>query len=78
MGTASVQGPLTRELSRPESSVRGFLDARFAGGGLRAVQRDFRASAPADLLAPRNGAPTGTVGTACDWLMRFQIHPNRR
>jgi hypothetical protein len=72
MTTTAIRGPLTRALDDPRSLVRLFLEDRFPH--IRDIQRRYRESAPA-LVAPGNEANPGTVGTACDWLLRYLVHP---
>jgi hypothetical protein len=71
-----INGPLTREIAKPESPVRQFLDARFATG-LRPLQQQYRKAAPALTVAPadKRDVNPGTAGTAADWLLRFLAHP---
>src|SRR5258708_5829743 len=72
MTTTPIRGPLTRALDDPRSPVRLFLEERFPD--VRAIQRRYRENAPAQVV-PGNEANPGTVGTACDWLLRFLVHP---
>ena len=72
MTTMPVFGALTRELDNPGSPVRLFIEERFPR--IRDIQRRYRENAPA-LVIPGNEANPGTVGTACDWLLRFLVHP---
>jgi len=67
-----IRGPLTRALDDPRSPVRLFLEKRFPNLG--DIQRRYRENAPA-LAVPDNEANPGTVGTACDWLLRYLVHP---
>lgn len=73
---ADIRGPLTAEITRGDSSVRGFLNDRLSNG-LRDVQRRYREAGPplAVAAASRTDANAGTVGTAADWLLRFLLHP---
>lgn len=68
----SIRGPLTYELKDVHSPVRGFIEARF-GAGLPALERRYREGAPA-LVVPGGSANPGTIGTAADWQLRFQVH----
>lgn len=72
MTTMPVFGALTRELDNPRSPVRLFLEER--SPRIRDIQRRYRENAAA-LVIPGNEANPGTVGTACDWLLRFLVHP---
>ena len=77
MAQPVTRGPLTRELARPESPVRLFLDSHL-GGDLRDLQRRYRATVPS-LAVPavtRGDANPGTLGAAADWLLRFLLHPS--
>lgn len=68
---------LTREIDDTSSPVRQFLNDRFTSG-LRDVQRDFRAPAPALAVppVPASEANPGTTGAAADWLLRFLLFPH--
>lgn len=71
-----IQGPLTAELDIKDSPVRRFFDEKFSSG-LRDIQRRYRQPSPA-LVVPavdRQEANPGTVGTAADWLLRFELCP---
>lgn len=68
---ASIRGPLTYELRDTDSPVRGFIEERF-GAGLPALRRGYREGAP-PLVVPAGSANPGTVGTAADWQLRFQL-----
>jgi hypothetical protein len=72
MTTTLGRGPLTMVLDDPMSPVRLFLEERFPS--LRDIQRRYRENAPALVVAGSEANP-GTVGTACDWLLRFLVHP---
>jgi hypothetical protein len=75
-GASPIRGPLTAEIAKVDSPVRGFLNDRFTNG-LRDVQRRYRVAAP-PLVVPAaspGDANAGTVGTAADWLLRFLLHP---
>lgn len=72
MTTTPILGSLTRTLDDRRSPVRLFLEERFPH--IRDVQRRFREEAPAQVV-PGNEANPGTVGTACDWLLRYLVHP---
>jgi len=72
MTTTAIRGPLTRALDDRRSPVRLFLEERFPSTG--DIQRRYREDAPA-LVIPGNEANPGTVGTACDWLLRYLLHP---
>lgn len=75
-GRYVITRPLTKEIADPKSPVRQFLDGWFSPG-LRAVQNEYGAAAPALLVpsADRHNANPGTTGTAADWLMRFLMYP---
>ena len=77
MTASRIRGPLTAEVSNPQSPVRQFLDERFTVG-LRDIQGRYRENAPSQVVppVPRSDANPGTVGTAADWLLRFLIHPS--
>jgi len=72
MTTTPIRGPLTRALDDRRSPVRLFLEDRFPN--IRDIQRRYRENAPAQVV-PGNEANPGTVGTACDWLLRYLVHP---
>lgn len=72
MTTTPILGSLTRTLDDRRSPVRLFLAERFPN--IRDIQRRFREEAPAQVV-PGNEANPGTVGTACDWLLRYLVHP---
>jgi len=72
MTTTPLLGSLTTTLDDPRSPVRLFLEERFPN--IRDIQRRYRENAPA-LAVPANEANPGTVGTACDWLLRYLVHP---
>ena len=52
--------------------MRLFLEDRLPH--IRGIQRRYRDDAPAQVVIGSN-ANAGTVGTACDWLLRFLVHP---
>lgn len=67
-----IRGPLTHELKNPKSPVRLFIEDRFPN--LKTIQQRYAQDRP-EIVVLGNEANPGTVGTACDWLLRFLLHP---
>ncbi|MBB5866879.1 hypothetical protein F4553_000258 [Allocatelliglobosispora scoriae] len=65
-------GPLTYELGRAASPVAVHFTTRYPYA--KAVQHRYRDSA-GPILIGSAGAHPGTLGTAFDWAVRFQLHP---
>ncbi len=64
-------GPLTAELRSTRSPVTLFLQTRFPNRA--AVQREYREQV-GSIVVPDAVAAAATLGTAFDWLVRFELH----
>src|SRR6266508_1667806 len=64
-------GPLTAELRSTRSPVTLFLQTRFPNRA--AVQRTYREQV-GPIVVPDAVAAAATLGTAFDWLLRFDMH----
>ena len=71
--TGPLWSPLTTSLKETGSPVRRLLDQRFPH--VRELQARYRTQA-GPLIVDASAAPSGTLGTAFDWLARFLLHPH--
>jgi hypothetical protein len=65
---------LTGFLARPESELSLFFQSAFPRR--EAFLKRYGQTSPPLVVEPREGANPGTVGTAFDFLVRFELDPN--
>jgi hypothetical protein len=65
---------LTGFLARPESELSQFFESAFPRR--EAFLKRYGQTSPPLVVEPREGANPGTVGTAFDFLVRFELDPN--